>query len=156
MDGLSHLDGSGQARMVDVSSKEPTLRTAVARGAISVSREALQAAREGRAGKGDFEAVARVAGIMAAKRTPDLIPLCHPLRLDFVSIEIVETPGGFECTCTVSGVERTGFEMEALTGVSVALLTLYDMLKAADRSMCIEGVRLESKSGGRSDYRWQG
>lgn len=153
-DGLTHIDMAGRAVMVDVSGKAATLRTACASGSIRMSEAAARTMDDATAVKGDVLAVARVAGIMAAKRVPELIPLCHSTSVSTVGIEFSRTDGTLECTCTVAGVDRTGFEMEALTGVSVALLTVYDMLKAIDRSMIVSDVRLLSKSGGRSgEYR---
>ena len=149
-DGLTHIDGAGRAVMVDVSGKAATLRTACASGRIGMSEAAARAVDEASAAKGDVLAVARVAGIMAVKRVPELVPLCHSTSVSSVGIEFTRTQGAVGCTCTVTGVDRTGFEMEALTGVSVALLTVYDMLKATDRSMIISDIRLLSKSGGRS------
>ena len=144
---LNHFDKSGRAVMVDVTQKQPTSRTAVARGAIHASRPPLPAPT-----KGDVLGVARVAGIMAAKRTSELIPLCHPLALTHasVSFRILEDACAVEATCTVKLTGRTGVEMEALTGVSAALLTIYDMCKALDRGMVLSGIRLVHKEGGKS------
>ena len=151
---LTHLDEAGAARMVDVSAKPETARTAIAAGRIAMSRQALDAIRAGTLAKGDALAVARVAGIMAAKRTAELIPLCHPLPIAAAAVELVLGEDAIECTATVTTAGRTGVEMEALTAVSVALLTLYDMAKAVDKAMRIEGIRLLAKSGGRSgDWR---
>ncbi len=151
---LTHLDDAGAAQMVDVSAKAATRREATAEGRIAMSAEALAAIREGALAKGDALAVARVAGIMAAKKTSDLIPLCHPLAIAKVSIDLVLQDDGVACAATVVTTGPTGVEMEALTAVSVALLTLYDMAKAIDRGMAIEDVRLRAKSGGRSgDWR---
>jgi cyclic pyranopterin phosphate synthase len=153
---LTHLDARGDARMVDVSEKAVTVREATARGRVSMAAETLRLATAGEAKKGDVLAVARIAGIMAAKRTHDLIPLCHPLALQSVTVNLEpdETGPAIEVTATVRVEGKTGVEMEALTAVSVACLTVYDMLKAADRAMRIEAVRLVGKSGGRSgDYR---
>ena len=147
---LTHLDETGAAHMVDVSAKPATMREAVAEGRIAMSPEALTAIRDGSLKKGDALAVARVAGIMAAKRTSDLIPLCHPLALSSVAIEIVFDAAAVRATATVRTTGPTGVEMEALTAVSVALLTLYDMGKAVDRGMTIDGVRLVAKTGGES------
>lgn len=153
----THFDSGGRARMVDVSGKETTSRTAIAGGRIEMSEDAEMAVRDCTAAKGDVIGLARVAGIMASKRTQELIPLCHPLRIDSVDIDFDLAPGCLECTCTVRGRDRTGFEMEALTGVAVALLTVYDMVKAVDHEMTICDVRLLEKSGGKSgEYRWQG
>lgn len=156
MGELSHLDEQGRARMVDVSPKEATLRIAEARGSITMQPETLAQIVSGAMPKGDVLAVARVAGIMAAKRTPDLIPLCHPIALSGVTVDLtpVQATGDalarIDISATVRCVGATGVEMEALTAVSVAALTIYDMCKAIDRGMRIEGVRLVVKSGGRS------
>lgn len=152
---LSHLDESGRARMVDVSGKPDSERTAVAEGRVRMSREAYELVASHAVAKGDVLAVAEVAGVMAAKRTGELIPLCHPLGLDLVTVEArldPDLPGvRLEATARVTG--RTGVEMEALTAVSVGCLTVYDMVKAVDREMVIEGVRLLSKTGGtRGDW----
>ena len=148
----THLDASGRARMVDVSGKEPTRRTARASGAISMSPAALAAIAGGELPKGDALAVARVAGIQAAKRTSDLVPLCHPLPLDHVSIELDadEALPGVRARSEVVVTARTGAEMEALAAVAGALLSIYDMAKSVDRGMTIGEIRLESKEGGRS------
>jgi cyclic pyranopterin phosphate synthase len=153
---LSHLDEASRARMVDVGGKPESERTAVAEGQVRMSREAYEQVAAHAVAKGDVLAVAEVAGVMAAKRTGELIPLCHPLGLDQVLVEarlVPELPGvGVTATAKVTG--RTGVEMEALTAVSVACLTVYDMVKAVDREMVIEGVRLLSKTGGtRGDWR---
>lgn len=150
MSGLTHLDDFGAARMVDVSAKATTVREAVATGRIAMSRAAAAAIREGAVAKGDVLAVARVAGIMAAKRTSELIPLCHPLPLTRASIELEVDDDGVVVTATVATAGQTGVEMEALTAVSVALLTIYDMAKALDKGMTIGGVRLLAKTGGKS------
>ncbi|PRY95058.1 cyclic pyranopterin monophosphate synthase subunit MoaC [Hasllibacter halocynthiae] len=151
---LTHLDASGAAHMVDVTDKDVTTRTATAEGHIRMSPETLALAREGRAGKGDVIGTARLAGIMAAKRTADLVPLCHPLPLSKVSLNIAACEGGIRVAATVRTTGRTGVEMEALTAVSVACLTLYDMLKAAQKDMEIGGIRLLEKAGGASgDWR---
>ena len=149
---LNHFDEAGNAVMVDVTGKEPTFRTAVAEGTIRVSRPVLEAIVEGTAAKGDVLGVARVAGIMAVKRTWELIPLCHPLTLSHAAVdfEILEEQCAVREECTVRLTGRTGVEMEALTGVSVALLTVYDMCKAMDKGMEITGVRLLYKEGGKS------
>jgi cyclic pyranopterin phosphate synthase len=140
--------------MVDVSAKPITDREAVARGRIRMSPEALAQIREGRVAKGDPLQAARLAGIMAAKRTPELIPLCHPLPLAHLDVSIAPTDGGYEIEATVRTSAQTGVEMEALTAVSVAALTVYDMLKAVDKAMVIGEIRLISKRGGRSgEYR---
>ena len=148
---LTHFDASGQAHMVDVSGKQPTAREAVAEAAVVMSPETLALARGG-AAKGDVLGVARLAGIMGAKRASDLIPLCHPLPLDKVSVDLVADPAlpGIRITATARTTGRTGVEMEALTAASVAALTVYDMLKAAQKDMRIEGIRLLKKTGGKS------
>lgn len=154
MSRLTHLDKSGAARMVDVGAKPETRRVAVAEGRIRMGAEALAAIRAGTVGKGDVLAVARVAGIMAAKKTSDLVPLCHPLLLDAVRLDLAFAADAVEARAEVEVSGRTGVEMEALTAVSVALLAVYDMVKALDRGMVIEGVRLVEKRGGRSgDWR---
>jgi len=154
MSKLTHLDEQGAAHMVDVSAKAVTKREATATGHIAMSTEALAAIRDGALAKGDALAVARVAGIMAAKRTSDLVPLCHPLPISAVSVDFGFGDKGIDATATVTTTGQTGVEMEALTAVSIALLTLYDMAKAIDRGMTIGGVRLLAKSGGRSgDWR---
>ena len=149
---LTHLDSKGRANMVDVSGKDVTHRVAVARGRIAMRRETLTLILEGSAKKGDVLSVARIAGIMAAKRTHDLIPLCHPLPLSKVSIELEPDPviSAIIVTATTRVTGQTGVEMEALTAVSVACLTIYDMLKAVDRAMVISDIRLLEKSGGKS------
>lgn len=152
--GLTHLDESGAARMVDISAKTATAREATATGRIAMSAEAAEAIRAGAVVKGDVLAVARVAGIMAAKKTSDLIPLCHPLPLSGVTVDLIVDDSGVAATATVRTTHQTGVEMEALTAVSAALLTVYDMAKALDRTMTIGDVRLIAKSGGRSgDWR---
>jgi cyclic pyranopterin monophosphate synthase len=156
MTRLTHLDDHGRARMVDVSDKPATAREAVAAGLVRMKPETLALAVSGQGKKGDVYAVAEIAGVMAAKRTAELIPLCHPLALSKVVVEVAEAKGGEGLTVTarVKTAGPTGVEMEALTAVTVACLTLYDMLKAADRAMTIEAVRLIEKSGGASgDYR---
>ena len=154
MSGLTHIAASGEAHMVDVSDKAATVRTAVARGEIAMSDEARIAILEGNSAKGDVLATARIAGVMAAKRTADLIPLCHPLALSKVTVEIETRDNGFGVTATVRNTGQTGVEMEALTAASVACLTIYDMAKALDRSMVIGAIRVVEKSGGRSgDWR---
>lgn len=154
MSGLTHIDESGAARMVDVGGKATTERVAVAEGRILIAPEALAAIASGAAKKGDVLGVARIAGIMAAKRTSELIPLCHPLPLSAVSVELELGADGVTATATARTSGQTGVEMEALTAVSVALLTIYDMAKAMDRAMRIEGVRLLEKRGGKSgDWR---
>lgn len=154
MTKLTHLDDAGAAHMVDVSAKATTRREATATGHITMSAEALNAIRDGALKKGDALGVARVAGIMAAKRTSDLVPLCHPLPISSVSVDFAFGDARIDCTATVATTGQTGVEMEALTAVSVALLTLYDMGKAIDRGMTIGDIRLRAKSGGRSgDWR---
>ncbi|ACL60419.1 cyclic pyranopterin monophosphate synthase MoaC [Methylobacterium nodulans] len=152
MPSLTHLDATGAANMVDVSDKAPTARTARAEGTIVMLPETLRLIREGDAKKGDVLGTARLAGIMAAKRTHELIPLCHPLLLAKVRVDCEPDPAlpGIRITAEVKVQGPTGVEMEALTAVSVACLTVYDMVKAADRGMRIEGIRLLQKSGGRS------
>jgi cyclic pyranopterin phosphate synthase len=152
MSELSHLDSKGQARMVDVSDKAVTSRTAIAEGFVSMKPETLALIETGSAKKGDVLATARLAGIMAAKRTHELIPLCHPLAITkaAVTLDLSQAPVGVRVTAEVRVSGQTGVEMEALTAVSVACLTLYDMLKAADKGMVIEAVRLLEKTGGRS------
>jgi cyclic pyranopterin phosphate synthase len=145
-------DSNGKAHMVDVGDKDVTKRVARAVGRIVMRRETLSMVREGTARKGDVLGVARVAAIQAAKRTSDLIPLAHPLRLTHVGIAFVDEPDAIAIEVTVETHERTGVEMEALTAVAVGLLTIYDMCKAVDRAMRIEGVRLLEKSGGRSGH----
>lgn len=151
---LTHFDAAGNAAMVDVSAKDVTERRATARARVVMRPETLALVVEGRAGKGDVLGVARLAGIMAAKRTADLIPLCHPLPLTSVKVDLAPAPpDGVEIEATVATTGRTGVEMEALMAATVAGLTVYDMLKAADRGMRVEAVRLARKSGGRSgDY----
>jgi cyclic pyranopterin phosphate synthase len=137
-------------KMVDVGDKEKTQRIAVATGRVRMSAAALAKIRSGKVEKGDVLAAARIAGVMAAKRTPDLIPLCHPISLSGVEVEVQPRKGCVEIRVTVKTVDRTGVEMEALTAVSAAALTVYDMLKSTDRGMVIEDIELEHKSGGRS------
>jgi len=153
-DDFTHFDGKGQPRMVDVSEKPETRRSATAKGTVLISEETLVLIRSGGGKKGDVLAAARLAGIMGAKRTADLIPLCHPLGLDSVEMEVTaqDSPPRVDITarCKVSG--RTGIEMEALTAVTVAALTVYDMCKAVDRKMQITDVRLVEKTGGRSGH----
>jgi cyclic pyranopterin monophosphate synthase len=150
MTKLTHLDESGAARMVDVSAKADTVRVAVSEGRISMSAEALAAIRDGTSKKGDVLAVARVAGIMAAKKTAELIPLCHPLMLSSVTIDFAFEESAILATATARIAGPTGVEMEALSAVSIALLTLYDMGKAIDKGMILSDIRLISKSGGKS------
>jgi len=152
MSKLSHIDEKGQARMVDVSEKAVTARRAIAEGFIAMQPETLALVEAGQAKKGDVIGAARIAGIMAAKRTHELIPLCHPLAISKATVDFAtsQNPPGIRVTAEVKVSGQTGVEMEALTAVSIACLTLYDMLKAADKSMIIEGVRLLEKEGGRS------
>ena len=152
MTGLSHFDDQGQAHMVDVSAKPVTDRIAVAEGLVRMTTATLALVAEGRAAKGDVLAVARLAGIMAAKRTADLIPLCHPLPITKVALALAADPSlpGVRIEATVKTSGQTGVEMEALTAVTVAALTVYDMLKAVEKSMAIDGVRLVLKEGGKS------
>lgn len=148
---LTHFDAQGRAAMVDVSAKDETARVATARGRIVMEPATLAKIQAGQLGKGDVLGVARLAGIMAAKRTADLIPLCHPLALSKVTVDLVPVePDAVEIEATVKLVGRTGVEMEALTAVSVAALTVYDMCKAIDRGMRIEGIRVVLKEGGKS------
>jgi cyclic pyranopterin phosphate synthase len=152
MSGLTHIDNAGEAHMVDVGTKAETSRSATAEGFVRMLPATLALIREGNAKKGDVIGTARLAGIMAAKKTSDLIPLCHPLMLTKVSVEITEDDAlpGLRVTATAKLTGRTGVEMEALTAVSVACLTIYDMAKAADKGMEIGGIRLLEKTGGKS------
>lgn len=150
MNKLSHLDEAGNAAMVDVSAKPETLREAIAEGRIVMSSEALTAIRDGAAKKGDVLATARIAGIMAAKKTSELIPLCHPLALTKVAVDFTFEDDGIRVTAMARLTGQTGVEMEALTAASVTLLTIYDMAKALDKAMVISDIRLLSKSGGKS------
>jgi cyclic pyranopterin monophosphate synthase len=152
MSGLTHIDSAGEAHMVDVGDKAETSRSATAEGYVRMLPETLALIREGNAKKGDVIGTARLAGIMAAKKTSDLIPLCHPLMLTKVSVEIFEDAAlpGLRVTATAKLTGKTGVEMEALTAVSVTCLTIYDMAKAADKGMEIGGVRLLEKTGGKS------
>ena len=153
---LTHIGASGEAHMVDVGAKAETERTAIAEGFVSMQRETLQMILDGNAKKGDVLGTARIAGIMAAKKTHELIPLCHPLLLTKVSVDIEpdEALPGLKVTALARVTGKTGVEMEALTAASVACLTIYDMAKAVDRAMVISGVRLVEKTGGKSgDYR---
>lgn len=152
--GLSHVDARGRVKMVDVADKPITAREAVARGAITMSQEALRLIRRGAVKKGDPLQAARLAGILAAKQTSALIPLCHPLQLSSVDVELTPNARGYEIEARVRTTSQTGVEMEALTAVSIACLTIYDMVKAVERGMRIEGIRLLQKTGGKSgDYR---
>ncbi|MBI2795858.1 MAG: cyclic pyranopterin monophosphate synthase MoaC [Gemmatimonadetes bacterium] len=150
--GFTHLNAQGEAHMVDVSAKPESARWATAEGVIAMGDDARRAVREQSIAKGDVLAVARVAGIMAAKRTAELVPLCHTLALHQVELTLVDdaSAGGIRATATARTTGRTGVELEALTAVSVALLTVYDMVKSVDRGMTIGGVRLLEKGGGRS------
>jgi cyclic pyranopterin monophosphate synthase len=152
MSGLTHFDASGEAHMVDVGDKNETRRVAVARGSIVMLPATLALIRDGKARKGDVLGVARIAAIQGAKRTADLIPLCHPLALTRVAVEfeIDETLSGVRCEVRVETVGRTGVEMEALTAVQIGLLTVYDMCKAVDRGMTITDVKVMEKHGGKS------
>ncbi len=151
---LSHIGDKGEARMVDVSEKPVTARTAIAEGFVAMEPATLKLLESGESPKGDVLATARIAGIMAAKRTHELIPLCHPLNLSKVAVDLEPTrePPGVRVTAEVKSAGQTGVEMEALTAVSVACLTLYDMLKAVDRAMRIGGIRVLEKAGGRSGH----
>ena len=154
MSKLTHIDAEGRARMVDVSGKAATAREALAEGFVTMAPETLALAVSGTGKKGDVRAVAEIAGVMAAKKTSDLIPLCHPLALSKVEVSVEAGDGGMRVTARVKTTGQTGVEMEALTAVSVACLTIYDMLKAADKFMTIEAVRLVEKTGGASgDFR---
>ena len=147
---LTHLDEAGRARMVDVSAKDVTVRTARASARVLLSPAAVAALRDGRVPKGDALAVARIAGIQGAKRTPELIPLCHPLGLHGVTVDLTVEDTGVHIEAEVRTADRTGVEMEALTSVSVAALTLIDMIKSVDKGAVISDVRLEAKDGGKS------
>jgi len=150
MSKLTHIDETGRARMVDVSDKAATVREAVAEGFLRMSPATLALAQSGEGKKGDVRAVAEIAGVMAAKKTAELIPMCHPLALSKVEVRVEPAEGGLAVIARVKTTGPTGVEMEALTAVSVACLTLYDMLKAAEKGMVIEAVRLLKKSGGKS------
>ena len=154
MSKLTHFNQAGEAHMVDVGAKDETARRAVAAGRIVMQPETLALIEQGGHKKGDVLGVARIAGIMATKRTAELVPMCHPLPLTHVSVEFEIDPDGpaIECTATAETTGKTGVEMEALTGVQIALLTSYDMCKAVDRGMLIEAVRLLEKSGGKSGH----
>ena len=147
---LTHIDASGNAHMVDVADREVTTRTATTVGRVLLSKQVVTLLRDGAVPKGDVLATARIAGIMATKRTPDLIPLCHPIAVHGVSVELVVVDEGVDIIATVKTADRTGVEMEALTAVQVALLTIYDMAKAVDRGMVMGDVKLLEKSGGKS------
>lgn len=150
MSKLTHIDETGRARMVDVSDKAATVREAAAEGFVRMSPRTLELALSGEGRKGDVRAVAEIAGVMAAKKTSDLIPMCHPLALSKVEVRVEPAAGGLSVSARVKTTGPTGVEMEALTAVSVACLTLYDMLKAAEKGMVIEAVRLVEKTGGKS------
>lgn len=154
MSKLTHIDENGAAHMVDVSAKAVTVREALASGQISMGAEAIAAIRDGSSKKGDVLAVARVAGIMAAKKTSDLIPLCHPVALSRVSVDFDVMRSSISVTVTARSSGQTGVEMEALTAVSVTLLTIYDMIKALDKAMVISDIKLLRKTGGKSGD-WQ-
>jgi cyclic pyranopterin phosphate synthase len=156
MSKLTHFNQAGEAHMVDIAGKDATARRAVAAGRIAMQADTLALIREGKHKKGDVLGVARIAGIMATKRTADLVPMCHPLALTHVSVEfdIDDDACAVDCTVTAETTGQTGVEMEALTGVQIALLTVYDMCKAVDRGMIIGEVRLLEKSGGKSGH-WQ-
>ncbi len=149
-EGLTHLDASGAARMVDVGSKDVTVRTAVAEAVVTLSPHVQEALFSGSLPKGDAVAVVRIAAIMAAKRTPELVPLCHPIGLDSVEVAVERIPDGARIEVTTSVAARTGVEMEAMTAAAVGAVALYDMVKGLDRSAEIAGVRLLSKTGGKS------
>jgi cyclic pyranopterin phosphate synthase len=149
---LSHVDAEGRARMVDVSGKAATARQAIAQGHIALSAAARAAIRDKRVKKGDPLSTARLAGIMAAKRTAELIPLCHPLQLSHVDVELAAVKDGYDITATVRTTGPTGVEMEALTAVAVAALTIYDMVKAVDQRMTIGNIHLVEKRGGKRDF----
>ena len=147
---LTHLDASGAARMVDVSGKEPGVRRAVATGVLRTTEEVVRLLRAEQLPKGDALATARIAGIMGAKRTPDLVPLCHPLAISGVTVDLVVTDESVDIAATVRTTDRTGVEMEALTAVAVAGLTLHDMVKAVDPGAVLDAVRVERKEGGKT------
>jgi cyclic pyranopterin phosphate synthase len=149
---FSHLNPSGEAHMVDVSGKEISLRTAIASGSVRVSKEVIAALRDGTVPKGDALAVARIAGIQGAKRTPDLIPLCHPIALHSVSVELEVGDDAVHIKATVKNADRTGVEMEALTAVSIAALALIDMVKSIDPAATIVEVKVDEKIGGKSGH----
>jgi cyclic pyranopterin phosphate synthase len=154
MADLTHVDSSGAARMVDVSEKDVSHRSALARGRLVTTPEVVAALRENSLAKGDALATARIAGIMAAKRTPDLVPLCHPIGISGVKVDLQVTDEGVEIAARVKTADRTGVEMEALTAVSVAALTLVDMVKAVDPAAVITDIRVEEKLGGKTGT-WQ-
>lgn len=152
MSRLTHIDSDGHVRMVDVTGKKPTSRQALVKGRITMTPETFARIREGRIAKGNVLETARIAGVMAAKKTADLIPMCHPLSISHVQIDFFQKPeaNAIEIECSVRFVGRTGVEMEALTAVCIAALTIYDMCKATDREMVISDIRLVEKSGGKS------
>lgn len=150
MGELTHLNDDGAARMVDVADRDVTVRTATASGRVLLSDRAAAAVLDGSVPKGDVAPVARIAGIMAAKKTPELIPLCHPLAIRGIDVDVVADPGGVTIRATVKAVDRTGVEMEALTAVAVAGLAVIDMIKAVDPGAVLSDVRVEAKDGGRS------
>jgi cyclic pyranopterin phosphate synthase len=150
MEGLTHLDDAGRAHMVDVSDRDVSVRTATATGRVLVSADVLAAVVDGTVPKGDVAATARVAGIMAAKRTPDLVPLCHPIAVHGVQVDVAVADGAVHIRSSVRTADRTGVEMEALTAVAVAGLTVIDMVKALDPAATLTDVRVETKDGGRS------
>ena len=150
---LSHVDAAGRARMVDVSAKPATARQAIAKGHIALGAAARKAIRDKRLKKGDPLSAARLAGVMAAKRTAELIPLCHPLQLTHVDVEVDAAKDGYDITATVRTMGPTGVEMEALTAVAVAALTIYDMVKAVDQRMTIGQIHLVEKTGGKRDFK---
>jgi cyclic pyranopterin phosphate synthase len=154
MSKLTHFNQSGEAHMVDIADKQSTARRALAAGRIVMQAETLELIQQGKHKKGDVLGVARIAGIMATKRTADLVPMCHPLALTHVAVEfeVKVDANAIECTVTAETTGQTGVEMEALTGVQVSLLTIYDMCKAVDRGMVISDVRLLEKSGGKSGH----
>ena len=151
---LTHVDESGAARMVDVAAKDVTVRTATATGRVVVARQVVQLLRAGAMPKGDVLAVARIAGIQGAKRTPDLVPLCHPIAVHGVAVDLSVAEDAVEISATVHTADRTGVEMEALTAVTVAALTVVDMIKAVDPAAVISDVRVEEKTGGKTGH-WQ-
>lgn len=152
MSEFTHLDEHGAARMVDVSAKDVSVRTATARGRVHVSRDVVRLLRDNALPKGDALAVARIAGIMAAKRTPDLVPLCHPIALHGVDVDLVVEDDAVDVTAVARTADRTGVEMEALTSVTVACLALFDMVKAVDPAAVISDVRVEEKTGGKTGH----
>jgi cyclic pyranopterin phosphate synthase len=154
--GLTHIDAAGAARMVDISDKPETVREATAQGSVTMQPATIALIKGGDAKKGDVLGTARLAGIMAAKRTAELIPLCHPIPLSAVTVDLALTETSVDITATIRTTGRTGVEMEALTAVSVAALTVYDMVKAVDRGMVIGAIRVTAKSGGVSSPSWSG